>query len=143
MQRHTLDRPRCCHSALLVIYEMFVFACAGFVVMIDEEIPPPPSHCHSSPLPVQLEPPLATFVLLVSTVVLVENHLLRTILALQPSFHLCPMTLAAVVVAALILDFDTIGGDGDDDGIDRVAVGSVDSGWSMRLLPPVDDVQPH
>ena len=78
-----------------------------------------------------------------STVVLVENHLLRTILALQPSFHLCPMTLAAVVVAALILDFDTIGGDGDDDGIDRVAVGSVDSGWSMRLLPPVDDVQPH
>ena len=121
---------------------MFVFACAGFVVMIDEEIPPPPSHCHSSPLSVQLEPPLATLVLLVSTVVLVENHLLRTILALQPSFHLCPMTLAAVVVAALILDFDTIDGD-DDDGIDPVAVGSVDSGWSMRLLPPVDDVQPH
>lgn len=124
-----------------MIYETFVFACAGFVVMIDEEIPPPPSHCHSSPLPVQLEPPLATLALLVSTVVLVENHLLRTILALQPSSHPCPMPLAAVVVAALILDFDTI--DGDDDGIDRVAVGSVDSGWSMRLLPPVDDVQPH
>ena len=126
---------------------MFVFVFAGFVVMIGAEIPPPPpSHCHSSPLPVQLGPPLAASALLVSTVVLVENHLLRTILALQSSFHLCPIPLAAVVVAALIIDFDTIDGDGDDDvdeGIDRVAVGSVGSGWSMRLLPPVHDEQSH
>ena len=120
---------------------MFVFVSAGFVVMIDAEIPPPPpSHCHSSPLPVQLGPPLAAFALLVSTVVLVE------ILALQASSHLCPMPLAAVVVAALILDFDAIDGDGGDDvddAIDRVAVGSVGSGWSMPPLPPVHDEQPH
>ena len=48
--------------------------------------------------------------------VLVENHL-RTILALQASSHLCPMPLAAVVVAALILDFDAIDGDGVDCGV--------------------------
>ena len=123
-----------------------MFVTAGFVVMIDEEIPPPPSHCHSSPLSVQLEPPLATLVLLVSTVVLVENRLLHTILALQASSRLCPMPLAAVVVAALILDFDAIDGDGGDDvddAIDRVAVGSVGSGWSMPPLPPVHDEQPH
>ena len=123
-----------------------MFVSAGFVVMIDAEIPPPPpSHCHSSPLPVQLGPPLAAFASLVSTVVLVENHL-RTILALQASSHLCPMPLAAVVVAALILDFDAIDGDGGDDvddAIDRVADGSVGSGWSMPPLPPVHDEQPH
>ena len=103
---------------------MFVFSSAGFVVMIDAEIRPPPSHCHSSPLPVQQEPQLATFALLESTVVLVENHLLHMTSALQPLFHLCRMPLAAVSAVALILDFDTIDGGGGDCG-GQVAVGSV------------------
>ena len=114
---------------------MFVFASAGFDVTTDAEMPLPPSHCHSWPLPVQQEPPLATFASSESTVVLVENHLS----VLQPLFHLCSMSPAAVSAAVWTLDFDTI--DGDDDG--HVAVGLVGWGWSMRLTVHHDEQQPH